>query len=187
VRFWPRKGVRGNFVPRKYSRREGTFKIRRAGSAETVYSPYLTYPINFLFGLLDCRVAFCSLTSLRSSLSVSLLHSISPSFITAYEPTSSLCPARLMCCMTRTPRPLSRLRLSGMAALFSSRPHSLNLARLFRSTNLQYVRERVQWLKLRLHALDPRFRSCLRAISSLRSQITPNPLDQLSKTARCHS
>jgi hypothetical protein len=49
---------------------------------------------------------------------------------------------------------------------------------LSRSTDLQYVRERVQWLKLRLHALDRRFRSCLRAISSLRSQITPlNPLN----------
>jgi hypothetical protein len=83
--------------------------------------------------------------------------------------------------MTRTPRPLSRLRPSGMAALFSSPPHSLNLARLSRSTDLQYVRERAQWLKLRLHALDRRFRSCLRAISSLRSQITPNPLEQLSK------
>jgi hypothetical protein len=120
-------------------------------------------------------VAFCSSASLPSSLSVSLLHSISPSFITAYEPTTSLSPARLMCCMTRTPRPLSRLRPSGMAALFSSPPHSLNIARLSRSTDLQYVRERVQCLKLRLRALDRRFRSCLRAISSLRSQITPNP------------
>jgi hypothetical protein len=74
-------------------------------------------------------VAFCSSASLRSSLSVSLLHSIPPSFITAYEPTTSSSPARLMCCMTRTPRPLSRLRPSGMAALFSSPPHSLNVAR----------------------------------------------------------
>jgi hypothetical protein len=118
-------------------------------------------------------VVFCSSASLPSSLSFSLLHSISPSFIAAYEPTTSLRPARLMCCMTRTPRPLSRLRPSGITALFSRPPHSLNLARLSRSTNLQYVRERFQWLKLQLHALDRRFRSCLRAISSLRLQITP--------------